>query len=123
MAYAKHLETIKSREARINYLSSAITAHEFAINGAIDYHKKFLQDSIDKMNAEYKYLNESKRWNFNFKGGGWNSVIALTKEQAIQIANETYATPGFPEARLTPDPKTFRIESEEDNRALLSLFY
>ena len=123
MSYQKHLETIKSREARINYLSSAITAHEFAMNSVVDYHKKFIQDSINKMNAEYKYLNESKRWNFNFKGGGWNSVIALTKEQAIIIANEQYATPGHPEAVLTPNPKTFRIESEADNKALLSLFY
>ena len=121
MSYNKHLATIKSRQERINYLSSAITAHELAMNGVVDYHKKFLQDSINRLNAEYKYLSEAKRWNFNFKGGGWNSVIALTKEQAIMVANEEYKS--LSESKLTPDPNTFRVESEADNKALLSLFY
>ena len=123
MSYNKHLATIKSRQERIDYLSSAITAHTLAMNGLDPYNQKFLQKTIDDLNAEYKYLNDSKRWNFNFKAGGWNSVIALTKEQAIQIANEKYVNLCRPEGRLTPDPETFRIESEADNKALLSLFY
>jgi len=120
----KHLETIQSRQDRINFLSSSITAHELAMNGLDPYNQKFLQKTIDTLNAEYKYLGESRRWNFNFKGGGWNSVIALTKEQAIQIANSEYNpanTDG--DGMLVPDPKTFRVESEADNKALLSLFY
>ena len=123
MSYIKHLETIQSREDRINFLSSTITAHTLGMNGLDTYNKKFLQQTIDRFQKESKLLMQTNiRWNFNFKRGGWNSVVAGTKEQAIQIANKTYNGAGVG-GRLVPDNKTFRVESEADNQALLSLFY
>jgi hypothetical protein len=123
MSYIKHLETIQSREDRINFLSSTITAHTLAMNGLDPYNKKFLQQTIDRFEKESKLLMQTDiRWNFNFKRGGWNSVVAGTKEQAIQIANKTYNGVGVG-GRLVPDNKTFRVESDADNQALLSLFY
>ena len=123
MSYIKHLETIQSREDRINFLSSTITAHTLAMNGLDPYNKKFLQQTIDRFEKESKLLMQTDiRWNFNFKRGGWNSVVAGTKEQAIQIANKTYNGVGVG-SRLVPDNKTFRVESDADNQALLSLFY
>ncbi len=125
MSYTKHLETIKSREDRINFLSSTITAHTLAMNGLDPYNKKFLQQTIDRFQKESKLLmSVTIRWNFNFKGGGWNSVIAPTKEQAIQIANIKFNpanTDG--DGKLVPDSNSFRVESDADNKALLSLFY
>jgi hypothetical protein len=132
MAY-KHLETIKSRQDRINYLSSSISAHTMANKKMPNGVQSFIQDSIDKMNAEYKLLQGSRRWNFNFEGGGWNSVIAVTKEQAIQIASKEYneteqrfhckENGGGAIPLMKVNEKTFRVESEADNNALLSLFY
>lgn len=123
MSYIKHLETIQSREDRINFLSSTITAHTLAMNGLDPYNKKFLQQTIDRFEKESKLLMQTDiRWNFNFKRGGWNSVVAGTKEQAIMVANEKYNGVGVG-GRLVPDNKTFRVESEADNQALLSSFY
>jgi hypothetical protein len=124
MSYTKHLDTIKSREDRINFLSSTITAHTLAMNGVDPYNKTFIQQTIDRFEKEYKLLMQTNiRWNFNFKGGGWNSVVAGTKEQAIQIANKAYNDVGLEDGILVPDTNTFRVESEADNKALLSLFY
>ena len=124
MSYIKHLETIQSREDRINFLSSTITAHTLAMNGLDPYNKKFLQQTIDRFQRESKLLMQTNiRWNFNFKRGGWNSVVAGTKEQAIQIANKTYNGVGLEDGKLVPDSNSFRVESDADNKALLSLFY
>jgi len=35
-------------------------------------------------------LNERILWTFNFIGGGWNAVTAVTLEEAIQMAKEQY---------------------------------
>jgi hypothetical protein len=29
-------------------------------------------------------------WMFTFEGGGWNSVLSTTKDEAVQLANEKY---------------------------------
>jgi hypothetical protein len=119
----KHLKTIKSRNERINYLSSAVSAHEHAMATAHPDHMPFIQDSIDRLDAEYKYLKTSHRWLFNFVGGGWNSVIAATQEQAIQIASEKYNPMGLDSGTLVPNGNTFRIETEEDEKRLMGAFH
>lgn len=57
------------------------------------------------------------RWNFNFVGGGWNSVVALTKQAAIDIADEKYG------GRLKIDYSTFRPATDADDAALAMSFY
>lgn len=124
MSYTKHLETIQSKNDRIDFISSSITAHTVAMNGVTEYHKQFIQKTIDRFQKEYEFLMQTNiRWNFNFKSGGWNSIVAGTKEQAIQIANKAYNDEGLEDGILVPDTNTFRVESEADNKALLSLFY
>ena len=65
------------------------------------------------------HLEETKRWNFNFEGGGWNSVFAVDRETAIETALDEYAS----SPNLNPKTSTFRVATESDDRALLSLFY
>jgi len=116
---AIHSRTL--REERIDYLSSAIQAHQQAMS-LLTGDQHYLQDSIDLLEIEYKFLSTSHRWLFNFVSGGWNSVIAPTREQAIQIANETY-NPGGGKEPLVPDANTFRVETSEDFNRLMSSFY
>jgi hypothetical protein len=85
-----------------------------------------LVDLEREINVEVEYLEkkikERKEWLFNFKEGGWNSVYAITREEAIKLADEEYA-----EDRaigcLIPDHKTFRVSTPKDYQNLLSLFY
>jgi hypothetical protein len=58
---------------------------------------------------------------FNFKGGGWNSEIAYTKEDAIEQAVFKYGHPDTQEI-LKVDVTTFRVSTPDDRRNLLSLF-
>lgn len=58
-------------------------------------------------------------YNFNFVGGGWNQIHATSKDEAIQLAMAKYADDDI----CTPDPDTFRLETQEDTDALMSMFY
>jgi len=72
---------------------------------------KGIRDSIE-------YLESRKEWNFNWIDGGWNSTFAVTREDAI--AN---AVSEFSSDTLVPDSETFRVATDADTKALLSLFY
>jgi len=61
---------------------------------------------------------QNKEYMFNFTSGGWNTVWAKTKRSAIAKANEIYTKPD-----LRPDSKSFRISTEADMKAALSLFH
>jgi len=88
-----------------------------------------------------EYISRNKIWNFNFKGGGWNSNSAKTMEKAIKLAKKEYNRDGNTfEYRVTNsdgtrstkigtnkplrvDPNSFRVATEADTKSLLSSFY
>lgn len=61
-------------------------------------------------------LNTRREWLFNFVGGGWNSVMAYTLEEAIETAVSKYSG-------MDVDASTFRVSTPADEQNLLSLFY
>jgi len=61
---------------------------------------------------------ELKEYLFNFKGGGWNSIAATDKRQAIKLAKAKYE-----DDKTKVDESTFRIKTEKDYKNLMSQFY
>lgn len=62
--------------------------------------------------------SENLEWTFNFTSGGWNSIFAKTKKEAIEKAEEKY----YNEPKLTVDPKTFRLSTPSETNQLMSNF-
>lgn len=60
-----------------------------------------------------------KEYLFNFKEGGWNSVYAFNKQQAIRYAKETWSD--FKD--LTVDVNSFRRSTPGESKQLMSSFY
>ena len=60
-----------------------------------------------------------KEYLFNFKEGGWNSVYAFNKTQAIKYAKETWSD--FKD--LTVDVNSFRRSTPTESKQLMSSFY
>jgi hypothetical protein len=58
----------------------------------------------------------TKEYLFNFTDGGWNSVIAKDKREAIKLAKQQYKN-------LKVDEKSFRLKTEKDYKQLMSSFY
>ena len=127
------LNTTQERLKTQDMLSTQSEALGLAIKTAHHKHKlslTLLQQDTDKKRA---YLQSNKEWNFNFTSGGWNTVYAQDKEQAIRIAKEQYnetvhryhsSENGGSKIPLTEvDESTFRVATEADTKALLSLFY
>ena len=103
----------------VEELLRQIDAIESKISYPNDDADMILKQIINEKQKALKYLQSNKEWNFNFEGGGWNFVYAVTREEAIQKACDKYSDSDG----LNPDPKTFRVATEEDTKALLSLFY
>ena len=84
-----------------------------------------LQPIINETVAEIvsleKTLATKLEFIFNFKGGGWNSEVAFTKEEAIEQAIENYGVPEDGKI-LNIDITSFRVSTPDDRRNLLSLF-
>jgi len=57
-------------------------------------------------------------WLFNFKGGGWNSEYAVTKEEAYKQACERMSNLA---KEILAD--SFRVSTHEDKEFLLRSFY
>ncbi len=58
----------------------------------------------------------SQEWVFNFVPTGWNSVWAVTREQAIESAGIEYG-------KWEIDEKSFRLTTPREKRQLLADFY
>jgi len=63
------------------------------------------------------HYGELKEYLFNFNNGGWNSIIAPNKRQAIKLAKAKYEDAA---GRLKVDESTFRIKTEKDYKKLWS---
>jgi hypothetical protein len=111
------------------------TAQREAREKLIERYKKTLQEAwyllphdsqredLDAINTvldlEWLYLRKSKEWLFNFKSGGWNSIMAADREQAIRLAKKEYKL----SVNCEVDENTFRVRTEADYEQLMSLFY
>jgi hypothetical protein len=60
-----------------------------------------------------------KEYLFNFVGGGWNSIIAKNKAEAIKLAKAEYN--GSKSTKV--DENSFRLKTEKDYKQLMSSFY
>jgi len=130
------MESLKNRKAfrkAKTVLTASVTALENASN--IVHHTDMLpiQMMVDEKRAQLAYLLSNKQWNFNFEGGGWNSVYAPTEYEAIKKACAEYDDPAVryhsPEngggaiQTMKVNKKSFRIATEADTANLLSMFY
>jgi len=81
---------------------------------------------INETKAEIDALAKriATKWEFlfNFKGGGWNSEVAFTREDAIEQAVFKYGHPDTQEM-LRVDTSTFRVSTPTDYKNQLSSFY
>ena len=81
---------------------------------------------LDETKAEIAAIEKqlATKWEFlfNFIGGGWNSEVAFTKEDAIEQALFNYGHPDTQE-HLRVDVSTFRVSTPSDYKNQLSSFY
>jgi hypothetical protein len=54
-----------------------------------------------------------KLWYFEWKGGGYNSVLATSKKQAIKLATEMGKPSGGMTVTLIPIPSTFTTDQKK----------
>ncbi len=81
---------------------------------------------LDETRAEIASIAKTlaTRWEFlfNFIGGGWNSEIAFTKEEAIEQALFKYGHPNT-QTSLRVDVTSFRVSTPTDYKNQMSTFY
>ena len=77
--------------------------------------KPIIEERVNKL----KWISGMKTWNFGFEGGGWNSNVAKTKEEAIKKAKKMYNASKYTQVSET----SFRVATKGDTANLLSLFH
>ena len=111
-----YLETKGTLAGRIDYLKTLKGA--LVLTGKTAKVKAVVREEKSRIDSELEFLKSEKEWNFNFVSGGWNSVRAKSKDVAIARAKRKY------NCKVSKvDEKTFRVATEADTKALLSLFY
>ena len=121
--------TRKQRDAakqRVVALSSRLDAiqtltENMSDQGGIEIANIINETKIEIMTLE-RTLATSLEFLFNFKGGGWNSEVAYTKEDAIEQALFKYGHPDT-QAICQVDTSTFRVSTPSDFDALMRGFY
>ena len=81
-----------------------------------------INETVAEIVSLERTLATSLTFLFNFKGGGWNSEVAYTKEDAIEQALFKYGHPDTQEM-LRVDTSTFRVSTPSDFDALMRGFY
>ena len=116
-AAKQRLELLESRMEGISALTD---------NGCPIEMDNIMQPIIKETKADIAALqiHLATKWEFlfNFIGGGWNSEVAFTKEDAIEQALFNYGHPDTQE-HLRVDTSTFRVSTPEDYKNQLSSFY
>ena len=111
---------------RVVALSSRLDAIQTLTENMSDKGGIEIANIINETKAEIDALTKriATKWEFlfNFKGGGWNSEVAFTKEDAIEQALFNYGHPDTQE-HLRVDTSTFRVSTPSDYKAQLSSFY
>ena len=111
---------------RVVALSSRLDAIQTLTENMSDKGGIEIANIINETKAEIDALTKqiATKWEFlfNFKGGGWNSEVAFTKEDAIEQALFNYGHPDT-QAMLQVDTSTFRVSTPSDYKNQLSSFY
>ena len=111
---------------RVVALSSRLDAIQTLTENMSDQGGIEIANIINEIKAEIDALAKqiATKWEFlfNFKGGGWNSEVAFTKEDAIEQALFNYGHPDTQE-HLRVDTSTFRVSTPTDYKNQLSSFY
>jgi hypothetical protein len=81
-----------------------------------------LEETAAEVASIEKQLATKWEFLFNFIGGGWNSEIAFTKEDAIEQALFKYGHPNT-QTSLRVDVDSFRVSTPTDYKNQLSTFY
>ena len=111
---------------RVVALSSRLDAiqtltENMSDQGGIEIANIINETKIEIMTLE-RTLATSLEFLFNFKGGGWNSEVAYTKEDAIEQALFKYGHPDT-QAICQVDTSTFRVSTPSDFDAQMRGFY
>jgi hypothetical protein len=111
---------------RVVALSSRLNAIETLTENMSDKGGIEIANIINETKAEIDALAKriATKWEFlfNFIGGGWNSEVAFTREDAIEQALFNYGHPDTQE-HLRVDTSTFRVSTPTDYKNQLSSFY
>ena len=111
---------------RVVALSSRLDAIQTLTENMSDKGGIEIANIINETKAEIDALAKriATKWEFlfNFKGGGWNSEVAFTKEDAIEQALFNYGHPDT-QMHLRVDVSTFRVSTPTDYKNQLSSFY
>jgi hypothetical protein len=111
---------------RVVALSSRLDAIQTLTENMSDKGGIEIANIINETKAEIDALAKriATKWEFlfNFKGGGWNSEVAFTREDAIEQALFNYGHPDTQE-HLRVDVSTFRVSTPTDYKNQLSSFY
>ena len=111
---------------RVVALSSRLDAIQTLTENMSDQGGIEIANIINEIKAEIDALAKqiATKWEFlfNFKGGGWNSEVAFTREDAIEQALFNYGHPDTQEI-LKVDTSTFRVSTPSDYKNQLSSFY
>ena len=111
---------------RVVALSSRLDAIQTLTENMSDQGGIEIANIINETKAEIDALTKriATKWEFlfNFKGGGWNSEVAFTREDAIEQALFNYGHPDTQE-HLRVDTSTFRVSTPTDYKNQLSSFY
>ena len=113
-------------EQRVVALSSRLDAIQTLTENMSDKGGIEIANIINETKAEITSLERtlatSLEFLFNFKGGGWNSEVAYTKEDAIEQAIFKYGHPDT-QAICQVDTSTFRVSTPSDFDAQMRGFY
>jgi hypothetical protein len=121
--------TRKQRDAaqqRLVALNSRLDAVKAATENMSDKGGIEILNIINETAAEIEALERtlatSLVYLFNFIGGGWNSEVAYTQEDAIEQAIAKYGNPNT-QTMLRVDVTTFRLSTTEDYSRNMASFY
>jgi hypothetical protein len=81
-----------------------------------------LEETAAEIASIEKTLATKWEFLFNFIGGGWNSEVAFTKEDAIEQAVFKYGHPNT-QTSLRVDVDSFRVSTPTDYKNQMSTFY
>jgi hypothetical protein len=81
-----------------------------------------LEETAAEIASIEKQLATKWEFLFNFIGGGWNSEVAFTKEDAIDQALFKYGHPNT-QTSLRVDVDSFRVSTPTDYKNQMSTFY
>ena len=130
----KLFETKKAYDQNVKAIKEQITSL-FNVIESMPEQESVLLPIVQEKQVLLEEVAKMKSWNFNFESGGWNSISARTKEEAIENAQNEYdetekdqryhckenGGSAIPLTRV--NVKTFRVATPADTAALCSMFY